>query len=182
MIHIAPTCRASGHTRFTGRGIATRALERPWHDDKTFTGMEIQKDSIPQSIVRTDRTLYFGTSRTRVYIRYGSCADCPVLLAYGEKKHPLLLEYLDCAEIATEAINTYREKVNKFRCRPQFGFRFTNKYNATCRGIGLRSRNLCCTCRLTLLSPSHGSFRGNICTLQASSKIPRHACCICTLK
>ena len=74
MIHIAPTCRASGHTRFTGRWIATRALERPWHDDKTFTGMEIQKDSIPQSIVRTDRTLYFGTSLTWVYIRYGSCA------------------------------------------------------------------------------------------------------------
>ena len=46
-------------------------------------------------------------------------ADCPVLLAYGEKKHSLLLEYLDCAEIATEAINTYREKVNKFRCRPR---------------------------------------------------------------
>ena len=74
MIHIAPTCRASGHTRFTGRWIATRALERPWHDDKTFTGTEIQKDSIPQSIVGTDRTLYFGTSRTWVYIRYGSCA------------------------------------------------------------------------------------------------------------
>ena len=44
-------------------------------------------------------------------------ADCPtslVLVDYWEKN--TLLEYLDCAEIATAAIDTYREKVNKFQC------------------------------------------------------------------
>ena len=89
--------------------------------------MEILKGFIPQSIFRTEPPFYFGTFPHGLLV-----AGSSGTLASGGNTL-CSVHHLDCAEISTMTINTYREKETSFSviCRETRVRQPTSQTNTT---------------------------------------------------